>query len=155
VDINTWIGIIFFVLSIPMGVASTMLTPRVVSYLEKRKLIKSNRSREQEIAAYRGIEAFKNGSHDRYARYIAVSALSVIFAIGGATCVLLLALKYADFTATDLSTNNPTMALILLTAMFFLVSCFCIAIILTTARRIDRFDEYTAEIRAKWGNDAV
>jgi hypothetical protein len=139
-----------------MGVATNMLTPRFVSYLENRRLIKSNRSQEQDIAAYRRVEAFKNGSRDRYATYIALSALSVIFAIGGATCVLLLALKYGDLNGGGLLVVDPiTFALILLTAMLFLTSFLFIAIIITTARRIERFDEYTTEIRAKWGNDAI
>jgi hypothetical protein len=141
--VDPWLGIAFFVLSIPMGMISIMLTPRFVSYLEKRKLIKLNRSKEQDIAAYRSVEAFKNGSRDKYASYIAMSALSVIFAMGGATCILLLALKY------------DAVFLFVLTFVFFLFSFLFLAIIIGTARRIERFAEYTAEIRKKWGDDAV
>jgi hypothetical protein len=155
VDISIWLGIAFFLLSIPMGIATNMLTPRFVSYLEKRKLIKSNRSREQDIAAYRSIEAFKNGSRDKYASYIAMSALSVIFAMGGATCVLLLALKYGTLVEDTVLQHQPVFFLSFLTFVFLLLSFLFLAIIIGTARRIDRFAEYTAEIRKKWGDDAV
>jgi len=88
------LGFAFFLLSIPMGIATNMLTPRFVAYLEKRKLIKSNRTKEQDIAAYRSIEAFKNGTRDKYASYIALAILSVNFAVGCSTCILLLVLRF-------------------------------------------------------------
>ena len=75
-DFSAWMGIAFFLLSIPMGVATNMLTPRFVAYLDKRKLIKSHRTKEQDIAAYRSIEAFKNGARDKYASYIGLAVLS-------------------------------------------------------------------------------
>jgi hypothetical protein len=155
-DINAWLGIAFFLLSFPMGVATIMLTPRFVSYLEKRKLIKSNRSKEQDIAAYRGVEAFKNGTRDKYPSYIVLAVFSVIFAVGGATCVLLLALKVGtpDETTTLFSSQHNVF-LFLITFLFFLLSVLFLIIIITTERRIERFDEYTAEIRKKWGDDVV
>jgi hypothetical protein len=155
VDISVWLGVAFFLLSIPMGIATNMLTPRFVAYLEKRKLIKSNRTKEQDIAAYRSIEAFKNCSRDKYASYIGSAVLSVIFALGAATCVLLLALKYPTLGEAAVLLNPPHVFLLLLIILLVLLSMLFLIIILTTARRIERFDEYTAEIRKKWGDDAI
>jgi hypothetical protein len=155
VDISVWLGVSFFLLSIPMGVATNMLTPRFVAYLEKRKLIKSNRTKEQDIAAYRIIEAYKNGNRDKYASYIGSAVLSVIFALGGATCVLLLAVKYPNLGETVVLLNLPHVFLLLLIILFVLLSMLFLIVILTTARRIERFDEYTAEIRKKWGDDVI
>jgi hypothetical protein len=138
-----------------MGIATNVLTPRFVAYLEKRKLIKSNRTKEQDIAAYRSIEAFKNGTRDKYASYIGLAVLSVIFALGGATCVPLLALKYANLGETAVLLSPPHVFLPLLMILFLLLSMLFLIIILTTARRIERFDEYTAEIRKKWGDDVI
>ena len=63
-------GLVSLALSIPVGVlcgiASILLAPPLITYLEKRKLIKSNRSKEQELANYKRVEAFKNGTRDRY-----------------------------------------------------------------------------------------
>jgi hypothetical protein len=151
-DINAWLGITFFVLSFPMSVATIMLTPRFVAYLDKRKLIKSNRTKEQDIAAYRSIEAFKNGTRDRYVSYIGMAVLSVLCAIGGATTVLLWELKPGDH---DISLLPNTVLLAILTLLFFLLSVLFLVIIAVTARRLERFDEYTAEIRDKWGDDVV
>jgi hypothetical protein len=151
VDISTWLGVAFFLLSIPMGIATNLLTPRLVSYLEKRKLIKSNRTKEQDVTAYRSIEAFKKGTRDKYASYVALAALSVIFTVGGATCALLWALKYNNAGESDLHAAF----LPILMAVFFLLSALFLAMIVATARRIERFDEYTAEMRAKWGPNVV
>jgi hypothetical protein len=68
-----WLGITSLALSIPTGIAANLLTPRLVAYWEKRKLLKSNRTKEQDLAAYRGIEAFKNGSRDKYPIYAALA----------------------------------------------------------------------------------
>jgi hypothetical protein len=57
VDISVWLGLVLFLLSIPMGVAINMLTPRFVAYLEKRKLIKSNRTKR---AGYSGIQSHRS-----------------------------------------------------------------------------------------------
>jgi hypothetical protein len=154
VDVGSWIGVVSLALALPVGVASILITPRLVAYLEKRKLIKSHRSKEQDLAAYRNIEAFKNGTRDKYATYIAMAVLSVIFAIGSATCVLLVALKGELIEGTILP-SQPTVFLSLSAFGLFLVSFLSIFLIINAARRIERFDEYTAEIRKKWGDDAV
>jgi hypothetical protein len=154
-DISFWLSVLSLALAIPLGVVTNLLTPRFVAYLEQRKLIKSNRTKEQDIAAYRSVEAFKNGTRDKYPSYIALAVFSVNCAIGGATCVLLLALKYGALDETTLVPTQPTVLLSLLTFLFFLLSILFLIILLTTARRIERFDEYTAEIRKKWGADAV
>jgi preprotein translocase subunit SecG len=154
-DISIWLGIAFFLLSIPMGIATNMLTPRLVAYLEKRKLVKSSRTKEQDIATYRSIEAFKNGTRDRYANYIGISVLSILCAMGGYMCLALWLIKYG-FIPTNFSLADPTHFLLaFLTGGFFGLSLVLLLIIATTARRIERFDEYTAEVRTKWGDDVV
>jgi SNF family Na+-dependent transporter len=159
VDISIWLGIAFFVLSIPMGIATNMLTPRLVAYLEKRKLVKSNRTKEQDIAAYRSIEAFKNGTRDKYVTYIGLAVLSTFFAIGGYTCVVLWVLRvlwYGDMRATTtLPDHLPSLFLGFLAGALFVLSLVLLLIIAATARRIERFDEYTAELQKKWGADVV
>jgi hypothetical protein len=155
VDIGAWLGVTSLVLAIPLGIASSLLTTRVVAYLEQRKLIKSHRTKEQDIVAYRGIEAFKNGTRDKYPSYLALAVFSVNCAIGGATCVLLLALKYGELGETTLLPSQPTIFLSLLTFLFFLLGILFVILIPITDRRIERFDDYTAEIRKKWGDDVV
>jgi hypothetical protein len=118
VDWSFWLGIIFFVLSVPMGFAINILTPRLDAFMAKRKLVKSNRTRAQDIAAYRSIEAFKNGTRDRYASYIGLAVLSIFFAIGGATCILLWVLRNGDVDANS-AVFSPSLSLGLLSVAFF------------------------------------
>jgi hypothetical protein len=59
--LGDWIGIISLVLAIPLGIATNLLTPRLVDCLGRRKLIKTTRTKEQELKAYRQVEAFKLG----------------------------------------------------------------------------------------------
>jgi hypothetical protein len=121
---------------------------------KSRRLLKTHRTREQDLASYRSIEAFKNGSRDKYASYLVLAALSVIFAIASATCVLLVALK-GEFIEGSILPSQPTVFLSLMAFVFLLLSFLCISLIINAARRIERFDEYTREIRKKWGDDAV
>jgi hypothetical protein len=149
------LAIAFFVLSIPMGIATNMLTPRLAAYLDKRKLIKSNRTKEQDIATYRSIEAFKNGSRDKYASYFMLAVLSIFFANAGFACVLFWALKFGNLNLDFKLEDLPSLFLGFLAGASFMLSFVFLLILAQTARRIDRFDEYTAELRKKWGYDVV
>jgi hypothetical protein len=53
--IGDWLGLVSLVLAIPLGITSSLLTTSLVSYLEKRKLLKTHRTKEQELAAYKRI----------------------------------------------------------------------------------------------------
>jgi heme/copper-type cytochrome/quinol oxidase subunit 2 len=83
-----------------------------------------------------------------------MAVVSVFFFIGSATCVVLGALEHPSAPP-----NGETIPLIwqlpmfiyLLAAIFFLVSVLVLIIIVETARRLDRFDEYKAELQKKMG----
>lgn len=149
-DISTWISIAALVLVIPLGVATNLVTPKVVGHLEQRKLIKTHRTREQQISEYRRIEDFKNGVRDRYPFYILLSSVSIFFMLisfGVALLTFWLAMHAADFMNAVFSGAFAI--------LFFTISVVCLFAIPATARRIERFDDYTAQIRAKWGDDVV
>jgi hypothetical protein len=152
-DTGVWISIISLVLVVPLGMISTLLTPPLAAYLEQRKLVKSNRTKEQNVAEYRNIEAFKNRTRDRYPVYIAMSAISIICAIASAVCVLIATLGHIE--GTPPFSSQPTIFLYLLAALFLCFSLLSLVIIAMTDRRIQNFDEYTAEVRKKWGDDVV
>jgi hypothetical protein len=153
VDIGAWLGITALMLAIPLGIASNLLAPRLAGYLEQRKLIKSHRTKEQDIAEYRNIEAFKNGSRDRYPVYIAMAAISIIFAIASGVLALIATLGHIE--GTPPFGNQPTTFLYLLSALFLCFSVLSLVVIAITDRRIQKFDEFTTEMRAKWGEDVV
>ncbi len=145
-------SIVALVLSVPLGIASNLLALRFLAYLEKRKLIKSNRSKEQEIANYKRVEAFKNGTRDRYPYYILLATAAVISAVGSATCLVLVILKYWDvFNFPDF----PLLLTLLLTFLFGVFAAVFMVIIAETARHIEQFEQYQIEIRKKWGDDVI
>jgi hypothetical protein len=60
------------------------------------------------------------------------------------------------FNDDSLEQQIPSSLLLgVLTGAFFVLGFLFLIIIATTARRIERFDEYTAELRRKWGEDVV
>lgn len=154
-DLSAWISVIALALVIPLGVATNLLTPKVTGYLEKRKLIKFNRTKEQDIATYRNVEAFKNGKRDKYASYIGMAVLSVFCALAANTCIVIAVLRYQTLAQAELL-NLPNLFLVLAAIFFlFLLSPVFLVAIIDTSRRIEHFEEYTAEIRKKWGDDAI
>ena len=52
------------ILAIPLSIVGNLLTRKVDAFLERRKLTKTNRSKEQELANYKRVEAFKNGTRE-------------------------------------------------------------------------------------------
>jgi hypothetical protein len=149
-DITTWISVAALALVVPLGVATNLLTPKVVGYLERRKLLKTHRTREQEISEYKRIEEFKNRVRDRYPYYILLSSASSIFMLIAFALALLTfwhVMHGLDFSNSVLFAGFAVIS--------FMLSIVLLITIAATARRIERFDDYTAQIRAKWGNDAV
>jgi MFS family permease len=134
------------ILAIPFSIVGNLLTRKVDAFLEKRKLVKTNRSKEQELANYKRVEAFKNGTRDRYPFYVLFAIAAVISAVGSATCLILLALQ--NWNVFD--SLNPV--LLLLAVLLGVLAVGFMIVIAETARHIEQFEQYQAEIRRKWGN---
>jgi len=79
--IGLWVGIISLVLAIPLGIASNLLTTRLLSYLERRRLIKARKTRQQALQVYKRIRAFQEGRRDKYPFYILLASSAVLCAI--------------------------------------------------------------------------
>jgi hypothetical protein len=69
-DLSGWIGVIALILAVPLGVASHLLAIRFGSFLERRKLIKTHKTRQQAIQGYERIKAFHEGRMDKYPYYM-------------------------------------------------------------------------------------
>lgn len=143
IDLGFWVGITALVLAIPLGIASNLLTSRLIAYLEKRKLIKTHKTREQAIQAYKRTRAFHEGKRDKYPFYIVLGSLGTICAM--ATCTMIIAVLVI----------SPTLetATILLLGAFVLaiLSALFLVVIYDTARHLERFDEYKKEFEQRWG----
>jgi UDP-N-acetylmuramyl pentapeptide phosphotransferase/UDP-N-acetylglucosamine-1-phosphate transferase len=149
IDWSLIASVVSLVLVIPLGIASNLLTPLLIAYLQKRKLVKTNRSKEQELANYKRVEAFKNGTRDRYSFYILAAVAAVISSVGLATCLVLLALQ--NWNLFD--HLNPV--LLILAVFLGVFAVLFMDVIAETARHIEQFEQYQAEIRRKWGDDVI
>ena len=153
--VGDWLGIVSLVLAIPLGIATNLLTPRLVSYLGTRKLIKTTRTKEQELKAYQQVKAFKDGTRDKYPFYMVVSTLCICFELASVT-LMLGAFLIFPISPDDFLTVDPVRLILgILTGGFFVLGIVLLTIIPTTERRLENFDGYTAEVRKKWGDDAL
>ena len=134
-------------LSIPLGIASgiasNLLTPRLLRFLENRKLIKRTKSKQQALQHYERIKALREGRQDKYAYYVLLAGLSVLSAIASSTIFICIFISPPFF---------ELFVVWLLTALLLaLLSVIFLAGIYETSRRIIQFDRYKAELEEQWG----
>jgi hypothetical protein len=145
--IGDWLGVIWFVLSFPMGVAAgvaaILFVPRLTRFLENRKLIKTNKSKQQALQHYRHIKALRDGSKDKYAYYILLLGLSVLSSTVASTILI------STFIFAPL--YNVLLILLLFALVVALLSVVFLAVMYETSRRIKQFDRYKAGLEEQWG----
>jgi hypothetical protein len=143
-DWGFWLGISALVLAIPLGVITNLLTPRVMTFLERRKLIKTHKTRRQALESYDRMRAFHEGRKDKYAFYILSGSCAVISAMATSMIVILLILA-------DIPTLDAKMITGLVAIICGLLALICLAGLYETARKLERFDDYKAEFEKRWG----
>jgi fumarate reductase subunit D len=152
-DSHFWLGVIFG-LPFAYGVAilANMHTPRLVHYLQSRKLLKTVKTREQAIEGFNRIKAFRDGTRDRYPYYILLASSAVVCAIITSTLLLLLLiivfrneLPLVILSQNEISLAIPTFFLVMFAAIPALVMVLFLLGIYATARQIERFEDYKAE----------
>jgi MFS family permease len=140
------------ILAVPLSIVGNLLTRKVDAFLERRMLTKTNRSKEQELANYKRVEKFKNGTRDRYPYYILLATAAVISALGSATCLILVILKYWDVSDFP---SVPLLMASLFAFLFGILAAAFMSVIAEIARHIEHFEQYQEEIRKKWGDRAI
>jgi hypothetical protein len=129
--------------SIPIGFAVNLLTPRIFRYLEMRKGISTLRSREFAQLEYDRIKAFKTGKKDRHAYYLLMAASAVLSAIVASTALL-----FAILSPFDL----PEKVIAALFAVF--AGLYCIKLMVDfyqTILQVENFEGYQRKFKNKWG----
>jgi hypothetical protein len=96
-NIDLLLVVVGWLLAVPIGIASNLLTSRLTSYLEKRKLIKAHKTRQQALQIYNRIRAFREGRRDKYAYYILLGSSAVILAVAASTIVIVVFIVSPDF----------------------------------------------------------
>jgi hypothetical protein len=142
-SVGDWIGVISLALVIPLGVMTNLLTPRVVAYLENRKLVNTHKTREQALAVFTRVRAFKEGKRDKYAYYIILGASSTLSGLASASIMIIVMVLQPLL-------ENVLVAYMVVSALAAL-SAGLLAEIYETARRLERFADYKAEIEQRWG----
>jgi len=147
IDAALWVSVIGIVvgvaLAIPLAVAANLLTPRVGSYLEKRKLIRAGKTRKQALLEYNRIRAFREGRKDKYAHYFVLAGFSVLFASLFSSFIVIAALG----TSGDLVKTIILFVALILAAF----GGGLLGMIARTARQLERFDDYKKEFEERWG----
>jgi hypothetical protein len=139
-----WSLLLGLALSVPLSIIANILTPRLIAYLERRRLIKTNKTREQAQRIYERIKDFREGKRDRYVSYLLLATCAIISSIVGATLVLVLISVPASFDAR--MTGGLCVFLAFLFSAIFLISIY------TTADRIANFDSYERQHKKLWGD---
>jgi CHASE2 domain-containing sensor protein len=146
-DSQFWLGVIVtVVVGVPgaygIGILANMHTPRLVRFLESRKLLKKHKTRQQTLLVFNRIKAFRDGTRDRYPFYILLASAAVVCAIIASTLILITALH------NEFPLAIPVYLLAAIAALTMLLLLFGIY---ETARQIERFDDYKTEIEQRWG----
>jgi hypothetical protein len=145
-----WLGVIItLIVGIPgaylIGILANLHTPRLIEFLDRRKLLKTHKTKKQALRVFNRIKNFRSGKRDRYPFYIIVSAAGVVSGVAASSIVVIAVLM------PDLWWESRTV-LFLFAVLVAILSFICFAGIYETARQIERFDDYEAEFKKKWGD---
>jgi hypothetical protein len=146
--VGDWIGIIAFILAIPVGVMSHVLGHHFLRHLENRRLVRRNATRQQAIRMYNTVKAFHNRARDRYAYYLLLAGWAVICAVASSTCIILISFMKPD---VDLLPGPLGTVLLVFAVTFALFAVLLMMGIYETSRQLARFDDYKAELEQQWG----
>jgi hypothetical protein len=145
-----WLGVIItFIVGIPgaylIGILANLHTPRLIELLDRRKLLKTHKTKKQALRVFNRIKSFRSGKRDRYPFYIIISAAGVVSGVAASSIVVIAILM------PDLWWESRTV-FFLFAVLAAILSFICFAGIYETARQIERFDDYEAEFKKKWGD---
>jgi hypothetical protein len=123
-----------------------MHTPKLVSFLESRKLLKKHKTRQQALVVFNRIKSFHDGRADRYAHYILLSTGSVL-------CALLASVFLNIFFnhVHDIPIGIDDAVILLIATVAILFAAIFLTGIYQTGRQLERFDDYKKEFEQRWG----
>jgi hypothetical protein len=147
---ESWISIVItLIVGIPIAYGLALLanlhTPRLVQFLDRRKLLKTHKTKKQALAVFNRIKAFREGKRDRYPFYIILAGAAISLSTGGSTLILISVLQQE-------ASLEFRVILFVLALISILIALLILTGIYETARQIERFDDYEAEFKNKWGD---
>jgi hypothetical protein len=128
------------------AILAILHTPRWVSFLQNRKLLKTKKTRQQALVVFNRIKSFHERRSDRYAYYILLSTGSVLSGLV-ASILFGIFFKYV----WDIPIEIGDAIILILATGFVLLAALLLTGIYETARQLERFDDYKKEFEARWG----
>jgi hypothetical protein len=146
-----WGVVITLIVGIPgayiMSVLAHMHTPRFVQFLERRRLLKSHKTKKQALRVFNRIKSFHDGKTDRYASYILFASGAIVCAIFASMLLLMTSIHSYEF---PISVEYAIVLLLAIIAILFVL--IFLSSIYETSRQLARFDDYKAEFEKRWGS---
>ena len=160
-DTTFWVGIILGALaSFPVAIVANLYSEQVREYLDRRRVLRLNRKRSGELVVHQRLLRLIQGDpiqtllHAEH-RLMMIMSLFILFMSYGLLLILALFKQ-------SILLFMPKTALLVTAAVVSLFSGVVSLFILVlfkdyrnTMRKVRRFSEYEAQIRAKWGKDAI
>jgi hypothetical protein len=144
-----WLTLVLgIILGVPVayviGILAHMHTPKFVEFIDRRKLLKTHKTKKQALQVFKRIRAFREGTRDRYPFYMILANAAVSLTVVAST------LSLVAFIGRNFSMEFRII-LWLLASIAALVMLLLLVGIYETARQIERFDDYRAEFEKRRG----
>lgn len=127
-----------------IGIVAHMHALRLGHFLDNRKLLRQHKTRQQALAVFNRIKAFREGKRDKYPFYMILASAAMSCMVTASTLVLIAFIRQA-------LTLEFRVVLCLFAGLAALVGLILLAGIYETARQIERFDDYKVEVEKRWG----
>jgi hypothetical protein len=138
-ELNFWLGL---ALSIPLSILANVFTPKLLSYLERRKILKTHRTRSKEKEMVERAREFKSGKRDKYAYYFLCALGSIFFMIVGSSVTLVLLLTSPNLDNLLIGVAVIAASLVLCASLFMSIHI--------TGYNIDNFADCERRFKERW-----
>jgi hypothetical protein len=160
-SIEFWAGVLLSgIVGFPVAIITNLYSDQVRDYLDRRRVIKLNKMRALELQTYQRVLGLVEGDPTQTLllgeqRHMIGWTFLLLYLFYGMIAVLF-------YFRPEILSVVPRFVLVT-TIIIFLLGTSIISLISlilfdghrTTMRKVRRFPEYEAQIREKWGDDAI
>lgn len=160
-SIEFWAGVLLSgIVGFPVAIIANLYSDQVRDYLGRRRAIKLNKKRALELQMYQRVLRLVKGDPLQTLlladqRYSILSSYCVSYASIGIFAAIL---YFRQAILSVVSPFVPLTAMVIVSLGGAIIGFAALSFVLdyqTTMRKVRRFSEYEAQIREKWGDDAI
>jgi hypothetical protein len=153
-----WVGtLVGAILSLVASVVANLFTDRIQQFISARRRIRLGNRKTIELKTYAFVKGLRSGDPVAHLELSRARDIS-LYSLGlGASSLLSLLVFYIDPNVERTAGLNQLLPVVLLVACLI-----CLLVFLLTSQSISRqikkakdFEQYEADIRTKWGSDAI